>query len=475
VKKLLLTLSAAILLLIFFFPQIVSSSFGNRIFLQAIQSRTHTQVSANKLNLSWLGPQTFSDLAFESEQLKGTLQELRIGVRLWSLLPLFELKNFNSITGDVKVVNGAFQFTSDTLPSVQLDSIQGVVRIHDGGADFTTEGQASQNNQPGTFSLQGQVGHFNQSIPEFSIHGEWTSFPTLPLARIFSARQPIDEISIVQLLGSSIDLQGNATYSNEEGLFDLILHAPNIDSTIHGSIANQNLTLRQPLTATIRLTPEFSRWILRDVNPLFVTGIEAKSPIRLRIEPSRFRCPLATFHLEHLEIGQGTLEIGQLRCSNGGSLATLISLLKNKTLFAAREMDLWFTPLYFSLQEGVLQTSRVDFLIDQTIHLCTWGNIDYLHDRLDMFVGLPAETLQQSFGIEKIPADYVMKIPLTGTMKKPKLATHGAAAKIAALLTAQNSPHSWLSSGILGIFGEIDTSVPPPKRPFPWESEQIQK
>jgi hypothetical protein len=132
-------------------------------------------------------------------------------------------------------------------------------------------------------------------------------------------------------------------------------------------------------------------------------------------------------------------------------------------------MNLWFTPLFFNLHEGLLETSRVDFLIDQKIHICTWGTIDYLNDQLDMFVGLPADTLQQSFGIQKLPDAYVMKIALTGTMKKPKLATHAAAAKIAALLAAQKSSHNWLSTGVFSLFGGIDTSVPPPNRPFPWE------
>ncbi len=468
-KKSLLIICLGVFLLLFFFPQIASTAFGKRIFLQAVQSKTHVEVTAKELSLSWLGPQTFSDLVFEGHELKGTLQEMRIGVRLWSLLPLFELKNFNSINGDVKIVNGAFQFDSPQFPPVQLDSIQGVVRLHDGGADFTADGQASQNGKIGTFSLQGQISNIKQNIPEFSIHGEWISFPTLPFARIISAHNLIDENSFIQILGTSIDLQGSASYSNDQGRFDLTLHAPNIDGNIQGSIVNRDLTLRHPLTATIHLTPALSQWILRDMNPLFVTGIEAKSPIQLRIEPSRFRCPLASFQLENLQIGQGSLDIGQLRCSNGGSLASLISLLKNKNLSAAREMDIWFSPLFFSLQDGVLKTSRIDFLIDQSIHICTWGNIDYLHDRLDMYVGLPARTLQQSFSIEKLPAEYVMKIPLTGSMKKPKLATHPAAAKIAALLAGQKTSHDWLSSGILGLFGEIDTSVPPPNRPFPWE------
>jgi hypothetical protein len=469
VKKTLLIITFTLLLLFIFSPQIASTPVGKRIFFQAVQARTHTTATANDISLSWLGPQKFSGLAFESEQFRGSLEDLRIGVRLWSLIPLFELKNFNQINGDIKVVNATFQFDSKQFSTVQLDSIQGVVRLHDGGADFTTDGKTSQNGKSGTFDLQGQIHNFNRDVPEFSVHGEWISFPTLPIARILSARNQIDENSFIQLLGDFFDLQGSASYRDDEGLFELSLHAPNIDSSVHGSIVNHDLTLRKPLTAIIRLTPELSQWILRDVNPLFVTGIEAKAPIHLRIEPSRFRCPISSFKLEHLLIGQGTLDLGQLRCSNGGSLATLLSLLKNKSLSAEREMDIWFTPLFFSLHDGVLETSRVDFLIDQTIHICTWGNIDYLHDQLDMFVGLPAETLQQSFGIGKLPEEYVMKIALTGKMKKPKLATHAAAAKIAALLTAQKSSHDWLSSGILSLFGEIDSSVPPPHRPFPWE------
>ena len=468
-KLLLIAIPLSLLVLVLFFPQIASTSFGNRIFFQAVQSRTHTHAAANAISLSWLGPQKFYGLSLESKEFKGSLDELRIGVRLWSLLPLFEFKNLSHINGDIKIVNASFQFDSEQFSTVQLDSIQGVLRLHDGGADFTTDGKAIQNSKTGSFTLQGQIRNFNQPLPEFSVRGEWISFPTLPLARILGARNLIDENSLIHLLGASFDLNGAASFSENQSLFDLTLQTPNINSSLHGTITNNDLTLIQPLTATIRLTPELSQWILRDVNPLFVAGIEAKSPIQLRIEPSRFRCPLFPFQLDQLQIGQGSLDVGQLRCVNGGSLAALMSFLKNKTFSSAQEMDIWFTPLFFSFHDGLLETSRVDFLIDQTIHLCTWGNIDYLHDELDMFVGLPSETLQESFGIGKLPTDYVLKIALTGTMKNPKLATHAATAKIAALLATQKSAPGWLRSGILGIFGETDTSVPPPRRPFPWE------
>jgi hypothetical protein len=279
----------------------------------------------------------------------------------------------------------------------------------------------------------------------------------------------MNENALIRILGNPINLQCFTTLRGNQGLFDCSLSTPNIDSEIHGGIADHALTLRQPMTASVRLTPELSQWIMRDMNPLFVTGIEAKNPIRLRIEPSRFLCPLDSFQIQQIQIGQGSIDMGQIRCTNGGSLASLIGLLKNSSLSSVQQMNVWFTPLYFSLQHGILQTSRIDALVADAVHICTWGSIDYIHDKIDMQIGLPADTLKHFFGIKKLPNDYVMKIHLTGSIKKPSLATNAAAAKIAALLGAQKSSHDWLTGGIFSLFGETDPNVPPPHRPFPWE------
>ena len=160
--------------------------------------------------------------------------------------------------------------------------------------------------------------------------------------------------------------------------------------------------------------------------------------------------------------------MGQIHCTNGGSLSALISLFKNKFLFGTKEMTIWFSPLYFRLQNGLLQTSRMDALVADTIHICSWGNIDWIHDRLDMNLGLPADTLKSAFGIDPLPREYVLKIPISGSTQNPKLATGTALAKIAALLAAQKTPHK-LSNGILNIFTQSDADVPPPNHPFPWE------
>lgn len=466
ISKFLILVLFLLILFIYLIPKIISSSsYGHQMFLRAVQSKTRTEVSANQINLSWFGPQEFSQLTFKSPQFQGTIDELRVGVPLWHMLPLFKLEDISRIKGDVKIAKGTFIFDSEQYPKVQLDSIQASVRIHNSGLDFIANGK--ERNASSTFSMQGQISNIHHPLSSFSVHGDLNSFPTLPIARIINSKTPIDENAFMQIFGETINLQGSASISHEDGQFDITLHATNIDSEIHGKISNQELTLSLPLTATIRLTPELSLWILKDINPLFLTAIQAKSPLQLRIEPSGFRFPLATFQLKNLHIGQGTLDIGKVLCTNGGSLASLVGFLKN-SIASVPEMNVWFTPLFFSLKNGNLHASRVDVLIADLIHLCTWGDIDYNRNKIDMQVGIPYDTLEKSFGIQNLPSDYVMKIHLSGSLSKPKLATKAAAAKIAALVAAEKSSHNWLTSGIRNLF-EKEQNIPPPIRPFPWE------
>lgn len=465
--KQLLAIFSVVLFLIIFFPQIASTRVGKRFFLESVQSKTHTDVSADKLTLSWFGPQHFFGLTFHGKEMNGSIGELRVDVPLWSMLSLFELKGLHKIQGDVAIVNGSFDLKSGQFPPIQVEAIQGSVRLHQGTADIAFDGKAKQDSGPGSFSLLGQIRTISGSQQEFFLRGELIDFPALPIARILSARFPVDETLLIKILGNPVNLKGAASNSENKGILDLALHTANIDLDVHGNIENDDLTLRQPLIAAFRLTPELSALVLKEANPLFVTGFEAKSPIRLRIEPSRFHCPFSPFRLQHLQIGHGTLEMGRIKCQNGGALADLIGLLKERS--RASLMDVWFTPLFFELANGDLKTGRLDALIDGSIRICTWGTIHLIDDQMDMILGLTAQTLRNSFGVKNLPEEYVLKIPLTGSTRKPNLATGTAAAKIAALLAAQKTPHTWLSGSILGVFTQTEGHVPPPNRPFPWE------
>ena len=166
--------------------------------------------------------------------------------------------------------------------------------------------------------------------------------------------------------------------------------------------------------------------------------------------------------------------MGQVRARTGKSLRSLLTLLKSQKI--GKEVNIWFSPVSFKVENGLMETGRMDALLADAIHICTWGNIDLLHDRIEMFLGLPADTLANSFGIKNLSRNYVLKIPIQGSTKDPDIATGPATAKIAAMVAAQQIPKvggtgGKVFGGLLNVLtrAKEDEDVPPPNRPFPWE------
>jgi hypothetical protein len=272
----------------------------------------------------------------------------------------------------------------------------------------------------------------------------------------------------------------NGSLSYEEGTIGPIqakMEGEKIDLTVGGDFSLQTsflysdhgLNLTRPLSASLRLTPTISRWLLKDMNPLLITALSSNHPIHLQIEPEEFFFPLP-FSLRKLHIEKGILDLGQIQCQSGRSLGALITLLKADPLNYAKQISAWFTPLKFRIENGQLHAQRMDILLDQKIHICTWGQIDLIRDQLNMYVGLTADTLRRSFGIKNLPESYVLKMPLRGTTKEPELMTGPAATKIATLMAVQ-IPKKGPLGKVIDVFSgpKEDKDVPPLTEPLPWK------
>ena len=148
-------------------------------------------------------------------------------------------------------------------------------------------------------------------------------------------------------------------------------------------------------------------------------------------------------------------------------------------------MKLWFAPLDFHIQNGILNCERTEILIADNFQVCLWGNVDFPNNYLDGILGLTSSCLRKAFGIRNLPDDYVLQIPLQGTLTDVKINKGKAAAKIGALLLWQQkgAAASSIDKGPGGAFlGELlnklgplpggDQKAPPAKRPFPWETQQ---
>ena len=447
-----------LLLLLVFLPQLFSTDLGNRFFFHLAQSKTGVFVSSGQGRFSWFGPQQFQNLALRNEEFQGTIQYAEIGASFWNFS---NLKKLNKNHGTLKLEGGSFQFSQN----IKVENAEISGKFHLKSFDFIASGTSQQNAQEGSFSLEGQF--FSSS--KFSLHAALHSFPTFPFDYFFSKRKWIEENVLTQTLGTWINLDGSASLDSSSGAITATLDSPNVACSLTGALDEDMFTLRKPLIATIQLTPELSQWLLRKMNPLFLTGIKANKPVRLRIETDDFSCPLAKTSLKTITIGQGTLFMDQVRCKNGSSLASVISILKNAPLSQTQEMNLCFSPLPFSLEDGILYTGRMDTLVADSIHICTWGNINLIDDQLALFLGLTGSALRKAFGIKGLRDDFVLKIPITGTTKNPKISTEGATAKITALKASETIFKDSLPGKLIKTFLPGDPDVPPARHPFPWE------
>jgi hypothetical protein len=419
-----------IVLIIAFLPQIASTSLGKPLFVKALEQKSQAQVEIGSLRLSWFGPQQFHNLQWTHEAASGTIEELEIEAPFWTFSGPFKLKN-----GSIAYKGG------------RVEKIEGKIV----GNDFNLTGITMK----GYIALQGQI----YSKLHFHLKIDVKEFPLIVID------QQLD-----QLLGPTLDLNGTISLEHGKGSIDLTINADNLNTRVQGILTENSITLDKPLLAAIRLTPKVSALLLKDANPLFLTGMSAENQINLRIEKEDFYFPLP-YSLEKLRVGAATLDVGRVKCQNGESLQTIISILKAERLSDATQMNAWFAPVTFSIVNGILQAGRMDALLADSIHICTWGNIDIVRDQIDMFLGLPADTLQQSFGIKNLPPSYVLKIKIRGTTKKPEIVKGPAVAKIAALIAAGQIPKKGILGGLADLIStpKEEKDVPPAKRPFPWE------
>lgn len=430
-QKWLIVVLLIIGLMVAFSPQIASTSLGKPLFVKALEKRSQSQIEIGSLRLSWFGPQEFHNLKWTHDAVTGTIDELDIDAPFWSFSGPFKLKN-----GRVAYKGG------------RVEQIEGEIE----GNDFTLTGVTLQ----GHISLKGQI----YSKLHFHILIDIQQFPLIVINQ-----------ELHQLLGPTLDLAGTVSLDRGKGNIDLTIRSANLETHLQGFLTEHSITLDKPLVASLRLTPEMSSLLLKDANPLFLTGIAAENPITLRIEPKDFSFPLP-YSLEKLKVGQATLDLGKVKCQNGNSLRTIIAILKADRFSDVSQMNAWFTPVTFRIDRGTLEAGRMDALLADSIHICTWGNIHLIQDQLDMFLGIPVDTLHKSFGINNLTPNYVLKVQIRGTTKEPDIVKGPAIAKIAALIAAGQIS----KKGFLGDFVNLiskpkeEKDVPPPKHPFPWEN-----
>lgn len=279
---------------------------------------------------------------------------------------------------------------------------------------------------------------------------------------------------IEAVLGSAIDTEINVRFQNLEGPVLANLKGQNGRIFLDGRLSNGMLTLNKPFEMEVVVTPELGQSILQEAFPILSGVQSAEKPIQIVIQPNQFMFPLKTFDPAFIQISQAVVNLGKMTFSNSGNLAEILSLLRPP---AHESLLVWFTPLYFSIDNGRVNIQRMDLLLMDRFPIAIWGKVDLVKDKVDMTVGLSGIALGQALGIRGLDDADMLQLPLKGSSNKVGVDKRRAAARITALMaqSQKNVPGALIGTVLDIAGGRLMENAPPPPTtdPLPW-AQQVQ-
>ncbi|MCI0651351.1 MAG: hypothetical protein L0Z55_05665 [Planctomycetes bacterium] len=199
---------------------------------------------------------------------------------------------------------------------------------------------------------------------------------------------------------------------------------------LRGKIADGTLTIAEPIAAEVDATKELGAKLLAKLSPI-LKGVHGEKPIRLEVAADGFSLPLRDLSLRALNAPEVRIDIGRVTIENDVVMESLLALAKRES---RAEMPAWFSPLVIEVRDGrAAFTRRLDLLIDDGLHLATWGSVDLADFAYAETLALPATALAKVFRLKHLEADDIYLIPVRGTSRKPQIDFRRALADVAAL------------------------------------------
>jgi len=324
--------------------------------------------------------------------------------------------------------------------------------------------------------LLNEQGRFELSHMESDIIVSFQKFPSA----IFDILLPSKNKTVSSLLGPSFDMTLKSSLQHATGPLAINLRSQNVKLSMEGALGSGVLTFRENVVAEVAFTPDTSKVFLQEVNPLSISSISSSTPLSIEIVAKGFSLPLSPFALNRIQAPRIRILLGKVLCQNEGNINLMLGLLKSKQAGQNKQPELWFAPLDLSIEQGVLNLERTEVLVASTYDIALWGRIDLPMNRVSMVLGLTAPCLNAAFNIRDLPSDYVMHIPLTGTLDHVELNKTVATSKIVALSLWQSKSVAGPATGVGGalVGGLLNKVLAPPgnegstpkaKKPYPWE------
>jgi|GEM_PF-7005406 len=342
--------------------------------------------------------------------------------------------------------------------NLQIEGLQGLEPLQAHASYIFAEQKGQFNAKGSGIQLQGEI-----LENKTSVQGELQQFPIAETLRKMGQEKYAAQAEAI--MGPTANGTFNASSVNARWTFAAKLRGDNGSYTVQGGIQNERLFLTAPLEATVRPTRQLSDLVLDELIPLLNSMLQGDQWLSLTIHPEGTSIPLDLSNKQDLQVGQTAISLGKLQFAPEGRLGQVLTTLRKSS---QGPFNVWFTPIYLTIQNGVVNLPRFDMLISDTYPIATWGQVDLPGDRVDLKIGLTSAALSRALGLPPLPLFYSFALPLRGPIDNPKLETGKIATKVATLAAlTQTTPPGFLI-GLLLSQVTSDTLPPPTTDPLPW-------
>lgn len=493
IKKLAIFLAipaSVALLFIAFLPSLISTQAGQQFALSYLLLQFPPTTTAQKLQVSWLGPQKVEQISVIDPE-KGinlSCNAIEVNQSIFSLA----LNGLSPSTVTVDHLDGRFNnlkalgVSSDLIKilgdeiSVNLQSTpeQTFNRLiahlqspkatanFDGRIDLRDE--TIQFTRDPIFTYQFNDPQSKEPLTlQLSIHA-----PSVPIQpRNWQNASFTGDIALKTLpaqstiLAADFEIELNHTISNkgENQLVNLNLHNSDAYLKLNGNLSKGILTLRAPLMTEINLNSWLKQPELAKRSPLNLIH-SASAPIKLTIAPEGFQAPLNA-DLKNLQVESMQLDLGMLVFKREGPLSQIAKQFDSKT---NEPFSVWFTPAFLSAQNGIATLYRLDLLLLHTYPIAAWGNIDLVQDQLGMTIGIPADALSKFYKLPLLQTKELITLPIVGSLRNPKIDSSKFELKLSSLAAKKLGGVAGQIIGSAVNLNVNSETIPKPTSAVPW-------
>lgn len=319
-----------------------------------------------------------------------------------------------------------------------------------------------------------QVKLFDIEKLKLKLKVDGQNLPLALLNQIFFSSTAIDQI--VAVFGPTPSIHLEAAIHHFTGDINTQIDGSQGKANFTGTLNKGILTLQKDFTLEAALTPTLNTLIFEKNIP-FLAGItRSSSPLSIFVAKEGFSASLREQNINSLHISGGRLDLGQVEFKAKSPLATTLSILHTQKM---DKMTVWFTPLYFNVAQGTLNIERMDMLVLDRYPLAIWGKINFIKDKVKMFLGLSSTALAQAFNAQGLDKTFMLPLPISGTLKSASIDKKKATSHITSVVAKGKGAQGKLFGTFLDLTsgGYKAEPIPPSITiPLPWEgTENYQK